>query len=472
MKISPASTVKHNYNNACYNKLAKNYSVETSNITNLNNMPVYYSPAFGAKTNAQKLEYIGEDNFPNLSILGEYKTAIQNGEDVLLCDIHRDFYSRLLDCHTLDEAQTLYPEFQYVIDAKYLSPSDYNSTLKRIAKGDLKGADIENISLELLKRHYGLSQGYAKKESYWGLDAKTNQNLFEKLNIKTLNREYFITISRETPERRAICSQNTQKLWQNPEYREGRSEDAKKRWKRAEYRQMRMDSLERQWADPEKREAQAEAMRKMHQQEGFEEKRIASIKKGWENPERRAELTQINQQNSALRWQNPEARAKMSAFMLEKWQDPEYREKICSGISERMIERWKDPAYIEFKTKAKQEQWADPEFREYMSETMKANWQKPEYREKMAIYSEALKLAWDMHPEISQKMSEIASEFPSLGKVLTKSQEGIALSENEEKLLLAYYKRCHEEMPNFTWIVGQTQKEILALWAQQDYSTD
>ncbi len=468
MKISQVSIIKQSYNNVRYSNLAKNSDVETSNITNLNNMPRYYSLSFGAKTNAQKLEYIGEDNFPNLYILGSYKTAIQNGEDVLLCDIHRNFYSGLLDCQTLDEAQTLYPEFQYVIDAKYLSPSDYNSTLKRIAKGDLEGANIENLSLELLKRHYGLSQGYAKRDSYWGLDAKTNQNLFEKLNIKTLNREYFITISRETPERRAICAQNTQRLWQNPEYRKERSDDARKRWERPEYRQMRMDSLDAQWADPEKREAQAEAMRKMHQQEGFEEKRIAGIKKGWQDPQRRDELTKINQRSSSIRWQNSEARAKMSDFMLEKWQDPVYREKICSGISDRMIERWKDPAYIEFKTKAKQEQWSDPAFREYMSGVMKAHWQDSGYRERMAIYSEALKLAWEMHPEISQKMSEIAGEFPSLGKILTKSEAGTALSEKEEKLLMAYYKRCHQEMPDFTKIVGQTQKEILALWAQQN----
>ena len=82
--------------------------------------------------------------------------------------------------------------------------------LKRIAKGELDGANLEDLSLEILKRHYGQSLGYAKKESYWGIDPKSNQNLFSKLNIKTLNREYFITISRETPERRAICSQNTQ----------------------------------------------------------------------------------------------------------------------------------------------------------------------------------------------------------------------------------------------------------------------
>ena len=80
--------------------------------------------------------------------------------------------------------------------------------------------------------------------------------------------------------------------------------------------------------------------------------------------------------------------------MKTKWQDPEYRAKITSSMSEVMKLRWQDPNYIAFKTQAKLEQWQDPEF-----------------REKMAIYSEALKLAWEMHPEISDQMKEIAKEF-------------------------------------------------------------
>ena len=463
MKISQISNVNIKKDDLCRKKLHNN-SLCISNITDLKNMPIYYVPSFGAKTNAQKLDYIGEDNFPNLEILGAYKTAIQNGEDILLCHIHKDYYSGLLDCSNLDEAKKLYPEFSYVVDAKEIPEEQRNGTLKKIASGELEGANIENLSLEILKRHYGQSQGYAKKEAYWGIDAKSMQNLFAKLDINTLNREYFITISRETPERRAICSQNSQKLWQNQDYRDGRSEDAKKRWKRPEYRQMREQSLQQQWADPAKREAQAEAMRRMHAQEGFEEKRIASIKNGWENSERRAELTQINQQNSSVRWANPEARAKMSAFMLEKWQDPVYREKICSGISERMVERWKDPNYIALKTNQKLEQWQDPEFRQYMSDTMKAHWQDPKYREKMAIYSEALKLAWEMHPEISERMSEISKEIPSLGKIFAKTEKSLPLTNGEEQLLMSYYKKCHEQMPNFTWIVGQTQREILRSW--------
>ncbi len=464
MKINKISL---NNNNIAYgnNKNTQSLSVQKEvDKTNLNNMPSYPIISFGAKSNKEKLAYIGVENFPNPEILKRYTKAIEANEDVLLCQIHKDFYSKLLDCNSLDEAKEIYPEFSGVINAKDIPTKEYNSALKKIANNEVEGVTIEDLSLIMLKKHYAEALGYARKEDYFGLDAKTNQNLFNKLNIKILNREYFLTINRETPERRAICAQNTQKLWQDSEYREGRSEDARKRWENPEYREMRERSLEQQWADPKKREAQAEAMRRMHQVEGFEEKRIASIKKGWQDPQRREELLKINQQNVASRWANPENRAKMSEFMKKKWQDPKYRETICSGISERMKERWKDPLYIAFKTDEKLAQWADPEFREYMSETMKAHWEDPQYREKMAIYSEALKLAWEMHPEISEEMSRIADEFPGLGKILTKYRNGGKITQQEEKLMMAYYKKCHQVMPNFTWIVGQTQKEILAEW--------
>ena len=54
-----------------------------------------------------------------------------------------------------------------------------------------------------------------------------------------------------------------------------------------------------------------------------------------------------------------------------------------------------------------------------------------------------------------------------LPEFIEKIKEGITLSEKEEKLLMGYYKKCHTQMPRFTWIVGQTQKEILAKWKEE-----
>ena len=444
----------------------QNFSLQQKEI-DLNNLPNYRPISFGAKSNADKLKYIGEENFPNPSILEEYKKVIENGENVYLCDIHKNFYSKLIDCKTLAEAKELYPEFKDVVDANEIPKENLKGTLKKFANGEFENIKLENLSLALLQKHYAQANGYAKSESYWGIDAKSIQKLFKDLNVKLLNREYFITINRETPERREKCAQNTAKSWQNPEYREKCSDAAVKRWESPEYRAQQAVAKQEQWADPKLRAQQAEKMRKMHASEGFEEKRIASIKAGWEDPERRKELTEINKVALRKRWEDPEARKKMSEVMKTKWQDPEYRAKITSSMSEVMKLRWQDPNYIAFKTQAKLEQWQDPEFREYMSGTMKAKWQNPEYREKMAIYSEALKLAWEMHPEISDQMKEIAKEFPDLGAVFEKIKEGITLSEKEEKLLMGYYKKCHTQMPRFTWIVGQTQKEILAKWKEE-----
>ena len=133
MKISQVSNISFNRKFIGEQVSSKNTFENSLNTTNLKNMPVYYVPSFGAKTNAQKLEYIGEDNFPNSSILETYKTAIQNGDDVLLCDIHRDFYSQLLTCKTLDEAKQLYPECTDVIDTAKLPEKEYSSFLRKVA---------------------------------------------------------------------------------------------------------------------------------------------------------------------------------------------------------------------------------------------------------------------------------------------------------------------------------------------------
>lgn len=465
--ISNSYTFNYEKNKTTARKAVfKQTAYKNTNRLNLNNLS-FYPVSFGAKSSKEKLAYIGSENFPNREILKQYQETIDDN-NILLCEIHKNFYADLLNCSTLDEAKEKYPEFREAIDANQLDEKESKGIISNIKNGKVEGANIKTLSLDLLKQHYANAYGHAKKEAYFGLSAKTVLSLFEKLNIKPLNREYFLTITRETPERRAICSQNSLKLWQRDEYRQGRTEDAEKRWQRPEYREKRAASIEKYWSDPENRAMQAENMRKMHNTEGFEEKRIAGIRQAWHDPERKEEFEEINKKCSAARWADSKSREEMSEKMKALWRNPEYRNKVCSGMSERMIKRWMDPKYIELKSKEKTEQWQDPEFRQYMSDVMKEHWQDPEYRKKMAIYSEALKIAWSMHPEISKRMSEIADEFPGLGRVLTKTQEGIELSEDENRLLNAYYKKCHQEMPGFTKTVGQTQQEILKIWKEED----
>ena len=196
------------------------------------------------------------------------------------------------------------------------------------------------------------------------------------------------------------------------------------------------------------------------------------MQKMWSEPETREKAVAQIQEAGRKRWAMDGSRERMSAFMLEKWQDPEYREKVVSGVSERMKKVWQNPEYVELKRKAMLEKWEDPEFRELVINVNTEKWNDPEYREKMKVYSEALKLAWGMHPEIKQMMSEVAEEFPGHGKILTKVQNGVQLTAEEQRLFLGYYKRCHEKMPNFTWIVGQTQKEIIAIWKDQGIIPD
>ena len=467
MKINAINT----YNFNTISLIKKNIELNQTKNVDLKSMyPANYNNYISfcaGKTNKQKLEYIGEENFPNETILSRYKETIQNGDDKKLYQIHQEYYSDLLTCETLDEVKALYPEFNDVIDAKDIIESKEKSLFNRIKNGEKEGLSADNLSLKLLQNHYAKMAGINAKEKNYDIDGKSLRSLFMQLNIKELHKKYMMTMHRETPEYAAVLSKNTSAAWQNSEYRQGRSDDAKKRWQRDDYREMQKVAKAEQWADPKQREMAAENMRRLQATTDMKERQKAAMQKMWSEPESREKaLAQITEAGRK-RWEMEGSKERWSAFMKEKWQDPEYREKVVSGASERMKKVWQKPEYIEFKRRAMLEKWEDPEFREYVTTVNIEKWQDPEYRAKMQVYSEALKVAWEMHPEIRQMMSEVSEEFPGHGRLLSKVQNGVQLTPEEQRLFLGYYKRCHEKMPGFTWIVGQTQKEIIAEWKEQ-----
>lgn len=423
--------------------------------------------SFGAKTNAEKLKYIGEENFPNETILSRYKETFQNGDDKRLYQIHQEYYSDLLTCETLDEAKALYPEFENVLNAENLEDNKEKSLLNRIKQGEKEGLSANNLSLKLLQSHYGNGAGVNSKDKNYGIDGKSIRSLFSLLNIKELNKKYIMVMYREKPEYAEVISKRSLKAWQDPEFRKGRSDDAKKRWQREDYRQGHIDAIKEKWQDPEYRQQASERFRILQETTDIKERQKEAIQRYWHEPESREKAVAQIQAAGRKRWEMEGSKERWSAFMKEQWQDPEYREKIVSGMSERMKKVWQKPEYIELKRRAMAEKWEDPEFREYVTTVNIEKWNNPEYREKMKVYSEALKLAWEMHPEIKQMMSEVAEEYPGHRKILTKVQNGVQLTQEEQRLFLGYYKRCHERMPGFTWIVGQTQKQIIAMWKEQ-----
>jgi hypothetical protein len=72
-----------------------------------------------------------------------------------------------------------------------------------------------------------------------------------------------------------------------------------------------------------------------------------------------------------------------------------------------------------------------------------------------------------MHPEIKERMSEIALEFPALPRIIKKIQTGQKLTEMEKTMKSSYHKRCDKEMPDAKKIIGETQKQIIAEWKKE-----
>ena len=54
------------------------------------------------------------------------------------------------------------------------------------------------------------------------------------------------------------------------------------------------------------------------------------------------------------------------------------------------------------------------EFKDKISETMR------EFNKNNPLYNKARILAWDRHPEITDKISEIAQHYPMLGEIIRK----------------------------------------------------
>ncbi len=185
---------------------AKNQQEKVGRDFNINSYPKNYylnqlSFGFKSRLSADDLiAKIGEENFPNKEIVKTLK-GLGNSNDFSLYDIHKEHYKDLLNCSTLEEAKQKYPEFKDVKDAKDI---DYNSQHKKsilykIGNKQISGIDINNLSLELLKKYYGQLMSPQKKEAYYNIAHITVVVLFNLLNIKKMNNTY-ISFASKTDE--------------------------------------------------------------------------------------------------------------------------------------------------------------------------------------------------------------------------------------------------------------------------------
>lgn len=305
----------------------------------INFNPVNYQYcSFGRISAIAMIDKIGKENFPSSAIY-ENVNALGRRKDITLYQIHSDYYSKLLDCKSLDEAKELYPEFYYVKDAKDIDSKDMTKAMKALVKKN------NNLSLDLLKKYYALSEipNDITTESYYNYSRKTIERMFSILNIKRYDPIYLKYLTQSKPE-------HAQKQAQN--------------------------------------------------------------------------LRNYNKEH-------PEAAQKHALYMKELFSNEEKRKEHSELI--RNISS--DDAFVQ-----KQ--------RERTYDYLKEH---PE----LAITKS---IAHSLHPEISEKRSEIASNYPYLGIVLRHLEEGKELKKHERGHLWAYNQEVKEKCPDGQKIIGEEQK--------------
>ena len=125
------------------------------------------NPTFEARGKALPLDYIVKERSALIPerVLLKAKEALANtrGSYPSLLEIHKNLYSQLLECKTLDEAKRIYPEFQGMIDKlEFKRKSVYSERFNKNCG--------EDFALKVL-------------QEYWG-NLKTKDEIAEQLGMK------------------------------------------------------------------------------------------------------------------------------------------------------------------------------------------------------------------------------------------------------------------------------------------------
>lgn len=141
------------------------------------------------------------------------------------------------------------------------------------------------------------------------------------------------------------------------------------------------------------------------------------------------------------------------------WQDEEYK----NNAKENMKKNWTDEKFRQKQSEKFKQLWTTENFRKKQRESLNTL----KSKNNRILLNKSLKMAWDMHPEIKDKMSELANGAVRL--VFAKMANGESLTQWDMSLLSEYNKQLYLVMPDATKIIAQTQKEILAELKKQAY---
>lgn len=291
--------------------------------------------SFSGKVNINyEMQNLPSEAFPSDSLRKIILQGITSNPNADVVELHKEYYSDLLDCKTLDEAKDCYPEFAKVVDAKDLdlSKKPPNNVFCQIQKGNIEGFDIENVSLMLLKKYYGelipINVEYIKENV--GVSYSAYKTLIETLNI-SMDKRYFKLLGLkmrasnmqsawETDSMRVKRAETLKKTVSTPEYKQKASLASKKRWQDIEYRENLTAKIRESRRSPEARKKTAEITRKLWQDEEYQKK------------------MKINNQASAMAWDmHPYAKAVYKEIAHEF---PELRSALeCRRKNEPLTDR-------------------------------------------------------------------------------------------------------------------------------------
>lgn len=226
-----------------------------------------------------------------------------------LKEVHLKTYAPLLECKTLDEAKSLFPEFSGMKEAD-ISFKRYSGNIKKLVAG---GYLEDNFSLKILQEFWGRLKSQDEVAKEMGLDGRTCLAwVLQKIGFVNYNTNYKTLLMASSPDSRAkIAAKTTAWNAAHPDLMRARNKHAAQSMKK-----------------PENRKAHSERMKKHFEEHPERRKQISETSKAyWADPKHRAEHS-----NRGLKYEkmHPEKAQHNSEFQKMVWERLDEARKIMS----------------------------------------------------------------------------------------------------------------------------------------------
>ena len=280
------------------------------------------------KTAKQKIEALPEESYPSIALRNFILERLEENKEANILDIHLEYYARLLDCETLNEAKELYPEFKEVIDATEIDEKIFGTKgFRKIQEGKLDGLTKDNFSLTAIKLIFGkgISKTEIAEKGYFGIKYSGKiKEILSNLNIEIDQRYAYL-----------LQSEKIKKAWQDDNFKEKQAQKRKEVWQDEEYRKKMRAIQKLNQNKPETKAKKEEKLRIIRQTPEFREKISRISQEHWQNPEYREKLSKIRKEISST----PEARKTMSERSKKLKQD-ETQQKIAKIVYYASSKAW------------------------------------------------------------------------------------------------------------------------------------